>query len=152
MPIEHGLRMLFAYAVASLIVVIIFFVVVDGSRVFLHPEIVVMTIVYSALVAMIASPISALFLFFAERKRICSVIPFAVAGLFAGLFALSLDNTLLGRPSADEMDMMNATVLFAGVTRGEFRVDLIYLVLGTIGGLAYWAVAGRYSGKWKSAQ
>jgi hypothetical protein len=148
---KHLKFMLFGYWLAALTVSFLLLLWPNPKNTFRHADFISMLVFFSVLISAFAAPVAAPFIFFAERKSIRSALSFACAGVLAGLFSLVAVNSLTGWPDPQEMSEENALILFGVLSRGEITEWLLSIAFGMVGGLVYWAAAGKRSGQWRSS-
>lgn len=149
MKLDHLKEILAGYvaavAVACIITALIFIVLTLHPSMLvmlLHPLLFVPFFVFSfGVTSMYALPGWLLSVFISERFAIKSKVYFCAVGVMASLVAAMIfqltDSAFLGK-SFKGLELMLAS---GAVVIG-----------GLCGGLTYWAIAGKHSGTWKSAQ
>jgi hypothetical protein len=130
---NHWFFIIVGYFLSALTVAALYFWLLFPVELIGRIDIAGMILLSPILFSLGALPVAGPFIYFAERKDIRRASAFAGAGVLASLVGTILMISLLGWED------------------GRFTKEFFPLApIGAIGGLVYWAVAGRKSGVWKT--
>ena len=108
----------------------------------------------SIIVAILASIVAIPLIMAAEKKGARQLPLYLMAGMAVSLWVLKsfdfISDFIPAPPAGDEIYNVDNTVFFLGMTKIEFLLLLKTLLSGALGGITYWAIAGRHSGAWKT--
>jgi hypothetical protein len=146
---DHFAAVIVGYLVAAVAVAFSKFFLLTSPRI-AATDIFALSLYLSLFIAVVGLPVFLPWLVFAETKEIRKPIPFAMAGAVAGAFGQFAINVLLAPPNAYAAEIQNGTYFVVPGFWLETWDNLTTCFSGVLGGLTYWAIAGRHSGSWKS--